>query len=121
MILHIRSIVSRFLGLFRNRSLEARLEEELKFHLEMQAEDNQREGMTPLAARSEALRSFGGVDQSKEQCRDVRSWRYLHDFSQDIRFGARMLRRKPKRSRFFPMTSGEENSPAIPELSEKEY
>jgi putative ABC transport system permease protein len=95
MIAPLRDFATRFFGLFRRRSLESRIEEELRFHLEMQIEANRKNGMSPEDALNAALRSLGGVDQAKERHRDVRSLRLVEDFCQDVRFGIRMLCRKP--------------------------
>ncbi|HEY3037963.1 MAG TPA: hypothetical protein VGJ66_04455 [Pyrinomonadaceae bacterium] len=51
--------------------------------------------MSPEDARNAALRSFGGVDQSKEECRDARGVRLIEDVISDLRYGLRMLRRNP--------------------------
>jgi putative ABC transport system permease protein len=53
---------SRVRSLLRRNRREADLREELQHHLEREAERLQAEGMTPGAARSEALRRFGGVE-----------------------------------------------------------
>ncbi|PYV02449.1 MAG: hypothetical protein DMG10_14665, partial [Acidobacteria bacterium] len=63
--------------------------------LEKQIEDNIKAGMTGEEARYAALRSFGGVEQIKEECRDMRGTRCIEDFGQDLRYGLRMLRRSP--------------------------
>jgi predicted permease len=95
MMARFRDFTARTLGIFRGRSLDSRIEEELQFHLEMQIEDNQKKGMSAEDARSEAIRALGGIDQAKEKHRDVRSFRIAEDFCQDLRFGLRVLRRKP--------------------------
>jgi len=62
----VRSFVQRFSSLFRRHRLESDLDDELRSHLEMSVELNLRKGMSPADARREALRSFGGVEQTKE-------------------------------------------------------
>ena len=74
-----RSVVQR-------RIVERELDEELQFHMQQLAE---RHGQ--YAAR----RRFGGLDQIKEACRDMRTMHPLEDFLRDIRFGARLLSRSP--------------------------
>ncbi len=86
-----QTFISRFIALFRRKGLEEKLQEELNFHLEMQTEENLRNGMKPEEARQAALRSFGGLDQTKEKYRDARSLRYIEDFMRDIRYGLRVL------------------------------
>jgi putative ABC transport system permease protein len=74
--------------------MERELNTELRFHLERETEENIRRGMNPVDARQAALRSFGGVEQIKEACRDERG-RWLADVWQDARYGAGVLRRNP--------------------------
>src|SRR6184192_1922853 len=89
----LRSIVQRLTALFRRRRLEDDLDDELRSHLEMSAEVNLRKGMSPADARREALRSFGGLEQTKEIYRDQRGLPMIETTLQDLRFGLRMLRR----------------------------
>src|ERR1700730_12541219 len=88
-------IVQRLTALFRRRRLEDDLDDELRSHLEMSAELNLRKGMSPADARREALRSFGGVEQTKEIYRDQRGIPMIETTLRDLRFGLRMLRRSP--------------------------
>src|SRR6266705_4353967 len=91
----ILTFLHRLAALFRRRSLEGDLDEELRSHLEMAAERNLRKGMTAEDARREALRSFGGVEQTKENYRDQLGLPLIETTLQDLRFGFRMLRRSP--------------------------
>src|SRR5437660_3047556 len=91
----LRSIVQRLTALFRRRRLEDDLDDELRSHLEMSAEVNLRKGMSPADARREALRSFGGVEQTKEIYREQRGLPMIETTWQDLRFALRMLRRSP--------------------------
>ena len=52
-------------------------------------------GMNAEEARYSALRELGGLDQIKEECRDMRRVNYIENFLQDIRYGLRQLRRNP--------------------------
>jgi macrolide transport system ATP-binding/permease protein len=90
-----RTFFHRMVALFRRRRLEDDLDEELRSHLEMAVELNVRKGMAPEDARSEALRSFGGVEQTKENYRNQRGLPMVETTLQDLRFGFRMLRRSP--------------------------
>jgi hypothetical protein len=60
----------------------------------MAIELNVRKGMSAAEARREALRSFGGVERTKEMCRDQRRLPMIETAWQDLRFGFRMLRRR---------------------------
>jgi macrolide transport system ATP-binding/permease protein len=91
----LRTFVPRLTALFRRRRLEVDLDEELRSHLEMAIELNVRKGMSAADARHEALRSFGGVERTKEMYRDQRGLPMLEAAWQDLRFGLRMLRRSP--------------------------
>src|SRR3979411_513525 len=89
------TLIRRLAALFRRRRLEDDLDEELRSHVEMAVELNLGEGMSAEGARREALRSFGGVEQSKENYRDQRGLPMIETTLQDLRFGFRMLRRSP--------------------------
>jgi putative ABC transport system permease protein len=89
----LRILISRLTGLFRKTRQEQELEEEVSSHLAMLTEENLRKGMPPEEARYAALRTFGGVEQTKERYRDQRGLPSLESFFQDIRFGLRSLRK----------------------------
>jgi predicted permease len=90
-----RVFLVRLNGLFRRRHHEDELDEELRSHLEMAVELNLRKGMGAEDARREAVKSFGGVEQTKENYRDQRGLPTIETTLQDLRFGLRMLRRSP--------------------------
>jgi putative ABC transport system permease protein len=58
-------------------------------------DDYRRRGLTFEEARVAARRAFGGVEQTKELQRDARSFRWVNDARQDVRYAVRMLRRSP--------------------------
>ncbi len=60
-------LTARLFALFSRKRLERELEDEIRFHLDMQAEDNRRTGMNQADAGRAAARSFGGVETMKEQ------------------------------------------------------
>ena len=91
----LRVFIHRLRGLFLKRKLEQELEDEIRAHLDMQIEDNLRQGMSPDEARYEALRKFGGVEQVKESYRDRRSLSVVDSTLQDLRYALHMLRRSP--------------------------
>jgi predicted permease len=88
-------IVARLRGLFEHRRLERELDEEVRFHLEMQIEDNLKAGMIPAEARYAALRSFGGLDRMKETYRERRTFSLVETTAQDLRYAVRTLRKSP--------------------------
>jgi len=83
----------RLRSLFRRAQVEAELNEELRYHLERQIEVNLAAGMSAGEARYAALREMHGLDQRKEECRDMRRVRLIEDLWQDARYGFRMLRK----------------------------
>jgi len=85
----------RLRSLLRKNCVEKELTAELRFHLEKLIEEKAVKGMTPDEARYAALRELGGLEQVKEECRDMRRVRYIENFSQDVRYGLRQLRRSP--------------------------
>jgi predicted permease len=91
----MRVLLSRLSGLFRKGDLEPDLDDELDFHLQMQTSENLRQGMSPDAARSQALQRFGGVARVKETYRETHSLTFFQVLAQDLRYGFRMLRRSP--------------------------
>src|SRR5947209_4065733 len=91
----IHKLPLRLRSLFRKDRVEKELTDELRFHLEKLIEEKVAKGMTPEEARYAALRELGGVEQIKEECRDMRRVNHIKDFSQDIRYGLRMLARDP--------------------------
>jgi len=91
----LRAWFSRLLGLFQKSRRDAEMAEEIQAHVDLLTERNIAAGMLPYEARNAALRQFGGVEQTKEIAREQRVWRWADEFMQDIRYGARMLRRTP--------------------------
>src|SRR5688572_1335555 len=85
----------RWRALFRKEEIERELEAELRFHLEREAEQNLRSGMNAEDAHYAALKSFGPLERSKEECRDARGVRLFEEFLQDLSYGKRLLAKNP--------------------------
>ncbi len=83
------------LRLLRRGEAEERMEEEIRFHLEMETEENLRAGMSPEEARRRAVLAFGGVEGHKEHLREGQTLAWTSGFSLDLRLGWRMLRKYP--------------------------
>jgi predicted permease len=81
--------------LIRRARTEKQLDSELQFHLDKQFADYVATGMTQEEARRRARLEFGGLDQVKEECRDVGAARFVETLIQDVRYGFRQLRRNP--------------------------
>ncbi|TFH66742.1 MAG: ABC transporter substrate-binding protein, partial [Gemmatimonadales bacterium] len=90
-----RGMFERFRALISRGRLDAEMEEELRFHLEMEREKNLRAGMTPREAHRQAMISFGGVDRFEEKTREERGVRPVEDLIRDLRFSLRSLRKSP--------------------------
>jgi putative ABC transport system permease protein len=80
---------------FRRELTEKHLDAELRFHLEHRIADLVAGGMALEEAHRKARLEFGGLDQVKEECRDVGGSHIIETFVQDIRYGLRQLRRNP--------------------------
>ncbi len=91
----LSDLVFRLRSLFRRNTVEAELDDELRFHFEQQVEKCIRSGMTREEARRQARLSVGGIDQVKEECREERGVQHMENLLQDLRYGWRMLVKKP--------------------------
>jgi hypothetical protein len=91
----IHDLLFRVRVLVRRNAMEADLDEELRAHLEHQAEKLMRRGLSREEAERRARFDFGDLDQVKDECR--RSWgvRLIDDMAAEIRAGLRQARRKP--------------------------
>jgi predicted permease len=86
---------ARLRALFRRESVLHDIEEELRVHVEMETETNIKRGLPPDEARSDALKSFGNPVRNTELGYDVRGGGWLETLWQDLRYGVRMLLRRP--------------------------
>jgi predicted permease len=90
-----RVVARRLRAVLRRAQIEQELDQEIRFHVEKEIEQNVAKGMTYKEARRAALRDFGGVERYKEEAREARGIRLLEESWQDVRYGARILRRSP--------------------------
>jgi MacB-like periplasmic core domain len=91
----LRSLFCRVRGLVRAEAIHREIDEEARFHIEMRIDENIRRGMSPEEARRDAERRFGNLTRMKERGYEVRGGRWLEPLWQDLRFGVRMLLKKP--------------------------
>jgi hypothetical protein len=82
-------------SLFRSGRVEQELAAEFQYHLERTVDEYVASGLPPSAARSQALRDMGAIDQRKEECRDVSGLTMVHGLRQDVIYALRGLRKTP--------------------------
>jgi predicted permease len=74
-------------------AVEREMDDEMRFHLEMEAEELARFGANAEEARRAARRRFGGVARYQDDARDARGGRWLEELRQDTRYAMRVLGR----------------------------
>jgi predicted permease len=82
-------------AIFGRARVESELDAELRFHVEAHAEDLMRAGLSREEALRQARLKLGGLDRTKEECRDALGVSLVESVFQDMRFGLRMLRKNP--------------------------
>jgi hypothetical protein len=82
-------------GIFSRKRIEGELSDEIQAHLEQRIEELVSSGESRADASVAARREFGNVTRAKETSAEVWRWRHFEELSQDVRFGARMLRKSP--------------------------
>ena len=87
--------INQFRNLFGKQEREQELDQEVSSYLDLLTEEKIQGGMAPEAARRAARLELGGVEQVKEQVRDVRAGIWLETVLQDVRYGMRVLRSNP--------------------------
>src|ERR1700682_6670844 len=91
----LRAFWLRLAGTVQGGSRD-RFAEELEGHLQMHIEDNIRKGMSATEARRDALMKLGGIEQTRELYHDRQTLPVLEVFTQDLRYGLRMLPKTPR-------------------------
>ncbi len=85
----------RLRALFRRSHMERELDEEFRFHLDQRMEYEIGRGLPPAEARRIAIRAMEGIEQKKEECRDMRHTQLIEQSLRDLRYGCRSLRKSP--------------------------
>lgn len=88
-------LLFRIRMLLRRSRAETDLDDELQFHVEKEAEKHMAAGMAREAAIRRARVALGGLDQTKEMCRDARGVAWIDIAVRDVRHAFRMLLAKP--------------------------
>src|SRR5260370_21504647 len=89
---HFRSLAARF---FHRSQTENDLEEELRSHIQLRADDLERFGLGRAEAERRARIEFGGHERFKEECREALAGNFIDTLIQDVRFSLRTLRKSP--------------------------
>jgi putative ABC transport system permease protein len=89
------TIPLRLRSLFRGTEADQELDDELRDHLERKTEEYVAQGMTQKEAYRHARIDLEGIEQTKEKCREARRVNWIQDFTQDLHYGVRTLRKSP--------------------------
>lgn len=85
----------RLRSLLRRAEVERDLDDELSFHLEMKEREEIGRGRSAAEARLIAIRSMDGLEQHKEECRDMRRVNVIEHLLQDLRYALRIMAKNP--------------------------
>ena len=85
----------RLRAIFRPNTVEQELDDELRFHLDLQTEANLARGLEPGPARQAALSALGNLEGRKEECRGARGSIRVENLVADLRYALRGIRRSP--------------------------
>ncbi|HET9179537.1 MAG TPA: permease prefix domain 1-containing protein [Terriglobia bacterium] len=91
----IHDLLYRMRAVLWRRAMEAELDEELRSHLEHQAEKHLRSGLSREEAERRARFDFGDLDQVKNECRISWGVRLIDELAAEVRAGLHQARRKP--------------------------
>ena len=91
----LRAWLLRMAGMFGQRRREREFAAEMESNLEMHMEDNVRAGMDREEARRQALLKFGGANTARDSYQRQSGLPFLETLWQDLRYGARTLRKTP--------------------------
>src|SRR5947207_14607409 len=91
----LRRLTLRIRSIVRHRRVEDELAEEFRFHIDERIAQEIARGLTPDEARRAALRAMDGLEQRKEECRDMRRTQFVDELLRDVRYSARSLLRSP--------------------------
>jgi len=88
-------LLRRTRALFRRDAVDRDMDDEIRFHIDMETEEGIRAGLSREEARRRALIAFGGVQRFREEGREARGVSAIEDLLMDLRYGARTLWRSP--------------------------
>jgi hypothetical protein len=88
-------LLYRLRAVFRRKTVDRELDEELQYHLDREAEKYRYAEASPDMAMRRAKLALGGTEQVRQQCREARGTRLSDDLVQDLRYGLRSLVKSP--------------------------
>src|SRR4030095_4773117 len=91
----LRRLTLRLRTLLLRSRVERELDEEFRFHIDQRTAAEIAKGHSPDEARRIAVRAMDGIEQKKEECRDVRRTQVVDQLLQDLRYGLRTLVKSP--------------------------
>jgi len=86
---------SAAIRLFRRIEVEDDIEQELRSHIQLRADDLERSGMTHAEAERHARVEFGGRERFREECHEALGGNFAETMIQDVRLSLRVLRKSP--------------------------
>ena len=90
-----RRIRRRLRAIVHGQALDGQMDQELEFHLDLEAAKLEKQGLSPDAARTQARRAFGGVERVREEVRDSRRTSWIDTLTRNIPYARRTLARNP--------------------------
>jgi len=91
----VYTVPLRLRSLLRRRQVEQDLEDEIRYHIERRTEEEIARGASAEQARCAALRAMDGLEQRKEECRDMRRTQFIEQLLRDVRYAWRSLLKNP--------------------------
>ena len=88
-------LLYRLRAVFRRNAVEAELDNELRFHFDREVDKRMRAGISRQEAERQARLAIGGIEQTKEHCRQSRGVSLLEGLLQDIGYAFRVLKKSP--------------------------
>src|ERR1700676_3701070 len=89
----LREFARRVMMQLKRTKFARELDEEMRAHREMKGREVREAGVSGEEALYAASRAFGNATALQERSSETWGWRWLQDLGQDMRFGARMLRK----------------------------
>ncbi|HEY1678418.1 MAG TPA: ABC transporter permease [Candidatus Sulfotelmatobacter sp.] len=89
---HLRALATKLL---HRSEFSEDMDEELRSHIQLRADDLERRGMMRAEAERRARIEFGGQEKFKEQSYEALGGNFIESLMQDVRFGARVLLKSP--------------------------